>query len=464
MTTVNLSDMQEGGRLRQPRAWVNGIPCIECRVELVGMNQSSSFSAKIAADDPAGPGMGFWANIAAPIAVTITATNGDGGPTVPLFMGKIWFVEIDWEHRIAIVSGNDGAQDLINSRNDQAYPNQMTTAIVGQIAAQAGLGVVTNGAGSMAGRTYDNQNYQYNSDDQNSWDVIQDMAHQDGNVAFVYNNILYYVKPGSTFGGVYEIAYTPPSPANYGQSNAVHLVTKHDLHLAQGVSGETASWFPYSKQANVGSSGSGGKAKFYRRSPGLTMNQALKDAQNTSTLGQDQELRLEGWFPGDVVVNPTIQVVLTGTGSLFDVTYNIEHVSHDFSFDHGYMMMIQGKAPGGGAGGGSEPTFANPNDSANNNPNEPTFANTNDPTEQAFTPQPNDAFSTESTFANASNPNESTFASTSSPGVVTVQPENLSQPNIVDGPAPPSAFDAVNSGTEGTQQGGPFGGTTFFPP
>lgn len=253
------------GTVRQPRAWVSCgggmVNVIECTVTLVRSSGSGShYEATMALDEASNPGAAFWSS--GSLTASIIGTNGDGG-TSTLITGPVIEVEVDFYERVVRIQGTDNTQSAATTRTDQNYTNQQTTDVVNQIAARHGWTVQSDGGGSMAGRTFDGQNYSYITNNDSDWDAIQACAAQDGKIAFLDGqNTLYYITPGDLNNGTYEVVYTPPTPETYETSNVIKLVCHRDPEIDGGVTAQVTSWDtrqqqPYNVQTGGGQGGIG---------------------------------------------------------------------------------------------------------------------------------------------------------------------------------------------------------------
>lgn len=352
--------MAETGIVRQPRAFLNGITLEEVEVHLV-RGQPASFEAVMALDDPSNPGAGYWSSVGeAGATVTIDAGDGSGAQTV--FSGHFTRTEVNFADRTVRAEGKDTGDQMIATRNDQAYVNQPVSAVVSQIAGKHGLGANTTGAGGMAGHTYDHQEYRYNTDVQNDWDAIQDMAYQVGNVFWVdgVENILHFVDPQFVDGN-YNITYVPPTKESYDSSNvAIHLLCSHDCTLQGGASTLSDSMFSFDNKTYTGTAGggggggsvSGGSKQFYHEAPGRTQDQVETQAQGDKNLADSKQWVIDVTAPGNTSVKASTGVTLSGTGSAWDQLYATKSVTHKVSAHEGYLMNIVGNAGAGSGGGG----------------------------------------------------------------------------------------------------------------
>ena len=91
--------------------------------------------------------------------------------------------DVDFDTRTVTALMVDGSR-FIDNRSDASWNNQTTDQIVQQLAAKHGIPVQAD-PGSMAGTTYDGQNYTFLSDLQSDWDVIHELAKQDGYILFI---------------------------------------------------------------------------------------------------------------------------------------------------------------------------------------------------------------------------------------------------------------------------------------
>jgi phage protein D len=343
--------------VRRPRAWLvigNGTPInlLECEVHLVRLGQASTFSVSMALDDPTAPDESIWATQSGKLPASILATNDDAGESastaVELISGAVDKAEVDYRQRTVHVSGRDLVGSMIDTRNDQKYPNTPTAEVVSQIAGKHGLQFFTDGGTNMAGTTYDGQDYAYNTDEQNDWDTVHQCAHQDGKVCFVNGNTLYYVSPGSVVGSSYLINYAAPTAESYETGNAIDLKVTNDLGLGVANAG-VASWSQYTKQPNTAGSIGDGQGQMYKRTPGLTQNQVDNVQARDQRQAAEKQFRVEVSLAGDVSVQPTMMLALSGTA--FDQRFYMETVEHQFSFDSGYRMEISAKNGAPGAAG-----------------------------------------------------------------------------------------------------------------
>jgi phage protein D len=333
---------------------------IECTVYLTNYQSASEFTAELALDSADDPGIQFWSNQSGPITASIEGDNGDGTGQGVLISGTINRVSINMRTRVVSVHGTDQTQKLINTRSDESFQNQTPSQIVTTIAGRHGLTPHVDSSSDKAGKTFDFNNFAFNSDIQNDWDTLVQLAEREGKVVYIIGNDLYWTTAGNTTGSNLDITYTPPTPASYATGNFVELKVMIDYELATADS-KLTSWHTSKKAPVVGeepiTGGSAGNAgegsiEFYDRKPGLTQDQAQAQATSTAKMAGAFQKQIEIDVPGDVTVTQSMMVNLSGTQSSWDQAYYIESVTHKFSTHQGYRMTIEAKNvdPGSGLG------------------------------------------------------------------------------------------------------------------
>lgn len=345
----------ETGTVRYPKAFLNGIVLQQVEVNLVRLQNPSTFEAVMALDDPSNPGAAYWSSLGEDSA-TISIDAGDGSGSKIVFQGQFTHTEVNFGPREVRAEGKCDVDKMIGTRTDEAFVNTPVSGVVSQLAGKAGVGTNIQGGGQMAGHTYDYSEYRYNTDYQNVWDAIQEMAYQVGNHAFVdaATKTLNFVQP-TWVNGNYSVVYVPPSestvggntgPNSYDQSNvAIQLLCGHDCTLQGGSSWTADGSFSYDDKTYTGKSG-GGDKQFYGQHPGRTQEQQQTRSSGDKALTDQHSLTIEVTAPGDPSVTASTGVTLSGTGSAWDTQYVMQSVTHRVSFDQGYTMEIVANAGG----------------------------------------------------------------------------------------------------------------------
>jgi hypothetical protein len=231
----------------------------------------------------------FWSD-AALVEASIVADGGENvspfasrtsgrrgvNNTVVLIEGVITSIAIDFRTRSVGVHGSDQTRKMIAARSDESWPNQTASQIIAQIAARHGLTPHIDAPASevKAGKTFDFQEFTFNSDLHNDWDTVVALAEHEGHIAFVIAHDLYVTNPGNTSGDSFDVVYSPPTPEGHASGNFVELRCRLDCELQAGASATVASLQTSKKAPVVGEqtigSGNGG-TQFYNRKAGLTV-------------------------------------------------------------------------------------------------------------------------------------------------------------------------------------------------
>jgi phage protein D len=366
---MSYNDLTDSGQtqVRAPRAWlvIGGkninIEEFEARL-LQAAGQQSTAQVTMALDDPTNPGLQFWL-AGGLIPASILATNGDAaGTQATIISGYVDFATIDLGTRTVHAQMSDRGRPLLDTRTDASWTNQTTSAIVTQLAGQAGLATVA-GPGQAAGDQDQQGNFVFNSSLEAPWDVIQQLAHTDGYAAFVIGNTLYYVPPGTAGGNTYLVEYVPPQVQEAGNdvsafgegSNVEKLICIHNFDLGQGVQFTAMSRNQAQNQSYVAEAG-GGAYQGAGRFPNKTQQQVQSLANAGQRLIAQHENTVEVHMAGDVIVNPTMMLQLTGTRSSFDMTYYIYEVIHRMKAEGGYEMEITAYNSSSGSAGSTPPS------------------------------------------------------------------------------------------------------------
>lgn len=193
-----------------------------------------------------------------------------------------------------------------------------------------------------------------------AWTLMTFLAQHETMQCFVLGRVLYFGSFGcGSLGGTltnepYSIVFQAPTKDRpYPVANAQKLSLSHNMTLAGNVAISVNSLQP---QKNLKS-----KATATATNPNLMIGQGAQSVQQTQTteytfpnLSQAEcskkaaqllaemskhQLKLEATVPGDTVLFPWTPVVVSGTGTLLDDTYQIAKVSRTFD-SSGYKMTL----------------------------------------------------------------------------------------------------------------------------
>lgn len=305
--------------------------------------KADTFSARLPLDAAPGLDEFYWSNLP-DTSITIFATNdSQQGGYVPLFIGNIDDIAINWNTRLVHVSGRDLGAALLETKTTEKFLNQNTTQIVQTIAGRVGLTAnVQVPSNDRVGLVYQTD-YARVTDQDTLFNVLARLAQRSGCVFWISGTTLNFV-PDTDLATEppFVVTYAPPTAASFAQGNFISLRTRRNYVLGKNIELRTRSWQlkqnkVVSSQFNMAGNVSGNLVYEYR-SPNMTKQQA--DAFTEARLNEisSREKIVDIDMPGDVTLSPEKQLQLVGTGTQFDQLYTLNRVSHSFSQEGGYRM------------------------------------------------------------------------------------------------------------------------------
>lgn len=330
--------------LRHPRALVivggQRIRPIECTVHLTTHQSADTFNAILALDKN-GLDEKYWADTS-PIPIEIIGTNdAQTGGWVSMIVGNVDKPEIDLIERTVRISGRDATAKMINKKTNERWQNKKASEIVKEIAGRHGLKVKLSDTLTKAGLQYKDDHNRI-SDQDSEWNVIIKLAKQEGCVAFVKGDTLYFRAVDSTEGDVYKLRYAPPTNLSPARGTFTQLRMVRDLNLAKKISVRHRSYQHKTEKvvdSTYESEGAGdGSLDYDLRGANLTQDQNDQIASRKLAEIASHERTIVVGCPGDTAVDPRMMISLSGTGTGFDQEYMISTVEHIWS--EGYRMLI----------------------------------------------------------------------------------------------------------------------------
>jgi len=337
------------GSIRAPRVLVQTdggtFRPIECSVKVSQHQSADTFSATLDMDEA-----GILTDLPSPINVTVQACN-DGGAYMQMIMGQVDKIEADFGERTITISGRDQTAQLTDQKTNEKWLNKKPEEIIQDLAGRAGLSAnITGSSTDKAGLKY-KDDYNRISELDNMWNVITRMANHMGCVAFVKGSVLNIQPFDQSQGGTYEIFYVPPTNGSPAQSNATSITGCRDVNLGKTVTMKHMSWQHKEGKgifSKFTAQGSGGNLDFSFKGANLTKQQQDQLAQTKLDEILSHEMQISVTMPGDVNIDPQMQLVVTGTGTGFDQSYIMSSISHEWSWDDGYVMTLATRNKKGG--------------------------------------------------------------------------------------------------------------------
>jgi phage protein D len=249
------------------------------------------------------------------------------------------------------IEGRDLTAALIENRTQETFANRTSSEIATIFAQRHNLTPVVTSTTTPVGRYYQNEHDRIAlnqfSRSMTEWDLLIFLAGQEGFDVFVSGTSLYF-QPAS---GPVRIPYT----VTPGQLQDLRL--ERSLTLARDIVVTVKSWNSRQQSAFTqtvrasgqrgGRSGGSDQAQssqhyvFVR--PNLTMNDALKLAQQKAAELTQHERVWEATMPGDLTLDPRGMIQLVGTSTDFDQTYFIDVIDRHLSLQRGFVQRVRAK-------------------------------------------------------------------------------------------------------------------------
>lgn len=257
------------------------------------------------------------------------------------------------------LSGRDLTSLLTDKKIDIKFQNQTASQIATYIAQQVGLTPNVQATTDLVGHFFTLDHVSLHRQ-QPMWSVLTYLAQHEGLQCFVLGRTLYFGTFGSAVSNQpYLIQYDPPTVERpYPTSNATSLEFEHDLTLAQDVSVRVRSYHGAKNAVYTSIATASRTAKRVERDANLAqtlqqydftftgLTQAQCDAKAQQLLDQisKHELKMEAKLPGDTIIYPWTPVVVRGTGTPFDTTYEAARIRRRFQVDPPrFEVSVHGK-------------------------------------------------------------------------------------------------------------------------
>lgn len=336
---------------RSPRATVTlggkPVACLDVTVTQVKTSEASTFSAKIPLQVLEAAGIGLdWLSSQTSIDASVSmSTDGSAGTT--LITGGVdkATVEFSPSGQVVSISGRDATSKMTDVKTNEKFVNQKSEDIARTIAGRHGLGFQSDGGTVTAGSIYTEEQAKVTGN-QSEWTLLRQLAQNEGKIAFVMGSTLYFQAP-STSGGTFPVLITPATPGAPAASNANTVSISRNYQVAAGATVTFNAW-DYKKQQLITSTASagGGIATYVYNDHQLTQEQADKAAPAKLAEIMRHAASVTITMPGDPTLSPLQQIALSGTGSGFDQSYDIDSVTHSMRPQQGYAMSIAAKVAG----------------------------------------------------------------------------------------------------------------------
>lgn len=325
------------------------IPCETATVTRHARREPDTFSATFAADVAAAQGLdlNFWADYQPQDAQILMGTQPGGGDLRSMVTGTIDVPEISWFDMKISVKSRDKSAKLGEKKLSKTYKNQKSSEIAQDIGQQAGLD--TSGvqdSGDYSGQKYD-QDTVHLALNRSLYEIMNDLADREGFRWYVDGTTLYF-EPDGQSSGTFSVYYSPPTPGQVAEGNCIKLVTARNMTAAQQHRMTVKSFHHHDKKLYSATEQAGGAGsdtiEHEHHHNGRNQDQVEKLAKSRLKNAIRHDLNVSIEMPGDLSVDVRQTLSLSGTGTIYDQSLDIDTVSWHVSWGEGFTMDLEAKS------------------------------------------------------------------------------------------------------------------------
>jgi len=253
------------------------------------------------------------------------------------------------------VAGRDLAALMCDKRILSTYRNQTASQIANIFATEHGLEASVTPTKTLAGRYYDLDHDETHGGDfscaTNEWDLLCRLGSQEAIIPYVSGGMLFFnPTPGNP--PIFPITFSR-TYAGALASNLTDLTLERHMTEARDVVVTVRSWNSKKKlsysatvrtRTKVPSSDPNLVPTVYLiMVPNLTQAQCLSKAQQLALDYSQHERNLSATFPSLGIMNPGTVILVSGTGTDYDMTYYPQSITYTVDFEGGARTEILAK-------------------------------------------------------------------------------------------------------------------------
>lgn len=263
--------------------------------------------------------------------ITIGLSLGGLGVT-PLLTGQVDAVRLDLLRQTARLTGRDLSARLIDAEISETFVNQTASQIAVVLAGRHNLSANVTATSVPVGQYYELDHARtglgLNARATTEWNLLTALAQAENFNVSVTGTALNFGPPP----GVNAVVVTP--------ANFMSLAL--DVGAALPGQANVKSWNTRNKRVVSASAGNGLATTLIR--PNLSPQQAAALAQNHLAALGWHGTTLMGTMPGDATLMPGMQMVLSGTDTVFDQNYTVAEVSRALDVARGFTQSVRAYA------------------------------------------------------------------------------------------------------------------------
>jgi phage protein D len=284
--------------------------------------------------------------------------NFSASDLTQMIFGQVDSIDFDPGLHEIRLSGRDLTRVFIDTKSTQKYPNLTSSQIATQLAQAHGLTANVTPTSTPVGKFYEIDHVTM-TEERSDWDLLLYLAGVEGYVVYVRGQTLYFnPRQAASTQDPYVIQWQQEtSDVNTAVANVQSIQFCRALTVARGVQVVIRSWnhkqakgftssYPGHKGKNiqVGQATPFGGAQVYTRTiPNLTQDQADLKAKELYAAIVAHEMKFSAELPGDVILDTTSVIQVTGTDTAYDQTYYPDVITRHLSFEGGFTMSVSAK-------------------------------------------------------------------------------------------------------------------------
>lgn len=315
--------------------------------------QADTFRFEVALQEEGEFAMPFWADNGK-IEMEIFAGFGPSiQPNKSLILGRVDGVTLDLVQRTVSVNGRDYTADLIETKTTEKFPNMTASEIVEAVASRHGLTPIVTPTSVLAGKYYKDEHARL-TDQTTEWTLLTYLAEQEGMEVYIQGRGLYFEPPKSAVSAAkWTVKYDPSRDNRPPRAGVERFEMREDKGLNRDISVKVISWNQKKKRAFektaqtrlMKTTGVGGlpRTPYVFRIPGLTEEQALREAEKRLREISRHLRQLELRLPGHPDITPRAILVVQGTGTTFDDSYRIDEITREMDMNNGFVMSMRAR-------------------------------------------------------------------------------------------------------------------------
>lgn len=332
------------------------MPCLSAQVQRSARRGSDAFSAvlSITMTEVFGFSLAEWCDFE-PRDVSVIFSTGPGAERV-MMKGLVDIPQVKLVDMTVLLNGRDKSGSLTEKRRNEKFNNQKTQEIVEKVAKAHKLTpkvMLKSQGADFAGKIY-NQDTAHLALNRTDFELLSDLAEREGCRWFVDGDNLHF-QPDDQHQGSYQVRWYPPrTRAAYAQANVLDVELRRNMPASRPHKMTLKSWHHRERKlfrAVSEVAGVGDPIEYEDHHSGRTQQQLERLAGSRLKSAIRHELGLGIRGPGDLSVDVRQQLDFSGTGTVYDQTYEIDIADFDMSWRGGFNMVLsatsakQGREP-----------------------------------------------------------------------------------------------------------------------